>query len=303
MARYDIRQDMQYRRGLILGLTIAEVMILLIFVLLMSLASALSNRDRKLEAVSDNVGSRLIAALQEAYPDVASPNDYYKELVRAIEARKAIDKLVPTGIERDAFIENAGLGKKLREAAAAMGAENPVEFAATAMDKAKLGKKGEWPPFFNLSEAGGYFFESGKATLRPDFVMKLDIQIIPLLKRYVEEYGVDVVEVIGHTDEVPMAGESNLDDLLIPVSEMKTPIEALQSSDNAGLAMARAVAVVRILRADPRLEGIVILPLSGAQLIVPVDKAADGSSTLSDQSRRRIEMRLRRSTSQVERNG
>ena len=48
MARYDIRQDMQYRRGLILGLTIAEVMILLIFVLLMSLASALSNRDRKL---------------------------------------------------------------------------------------------------------------------------------------------------------------------------------------------------------------------------------------------------------------
>jgi len=191
----------------------------------------------------------------------------------------------------------------LREAAAAMGAENPVEFAATAMDKAKLGKKGEWPPFFNLSEAGGYFFESGKATLRPDFVMKLDIQIIPLLKRYVEEYGVDVVEVIGHTAEVPMAGESNLDDLLIPVSEMKTPIEALQSSDNAGLAMARAVAVVRILRADPRLEGIVILPLSGAQLIVPVDKAADGSSTLSDQSRRRIEMRLRRSTSQVERNG
>ena len=34
--------------------------------------------------------------------------------------------------------------------------------------------------------------------------------------RYVDDYNIDVVEVIGHTDEVPMAGESNLDEKLIP---------------------------------------------------------------------------------------
>jgi hypothetical protein len=123
--------------------------------------------------------------------------------------------------------------------------------------------------------------------------------IIPLLRKYIDDYGIDVVEVIGHTDEVPMSGQSNLDSLLIPASQNRVSTETLHSTDNAGLAMARAVAVVRILRADPRMAGVTILPLSGAQLIVPIDKAADGQSTMSDQSRRRIEMRLRRSTEQV----
>jgi len=96
-----------------------------------------------------------------------------------------------------------------------------------------------------------------------------------------------------------MVGESNLDRFLIPASANRTSIESLHSTDNAGLAMARAVAIVRILRADPRLRGVTILPLSGAQMIVPVDRVADGTATKSDQSRRRIEMRLRRSTEQV----
>lgn len=60
MAGYDIRQDKSYRRGLILGLTMAEVMILLIFVLLMALASALANRDKRLKALEDGTGSRLV---------------------------------------------------------------------------------------------------------------------------------------------------------------------------------------------------------------------------------------------------
>ena len=64
-------------------------------------------------------------------------------------------------------------------------------------------------------------------------------------------------------------------------------------------AMARAVAVVRILRADRRLREVTILPLSGAQMIVPVDRMADGSATGDDELRRRIEIRLRRTTEQA----
>jgi len=295
---YDARQDKSYRRGLILGLTMAEIMILLIFVVLMALASALSNREKRLKAVEDGTGTRLVEAMQAAYPNASSPDEYYKELVRAIEARNAVEKYG----EKDAgksLAEDAELGSRVRQIAQQAGSADPYRFAEKAIAKAGAGKKGEWPPFFSLSEAGGYYFESGKATLRPDFEQKLRSTIIPMLKRNIEDYGVDVVEVIGHTDEVPMVGTSNLDKSLISASASQTPIESLHSTDNAGLAMARAVAVVRILRADRRLAGVTILPLSGAQMIIPVDKVADGRATQSDQARRRIEMRLRRSTGQV----
>jgi outer membrane protein OmpA-like peptidoglycan-associated protein len=302
MAQYDIRQDKPYRRGLILGLTIAEIMILLIFVLLMALASALANREKQIDAYKSGAGSRLVDAIREAYPEASTSDEYYKELVRAIEARRFVERAGKEGV-KGALIEDAELGRRVRDAAVKAGAADLDGFVSSAISKASAGKKGEWPPFFSLSEAGGYYFESGKATLRPDFVRELKTMIIPLLKKNIDDYGVDVVEVIGHTDEVPMAGQSNLDRLLIPASQSRVPIEALHSTDNAGLAIARAVAVVHILRADPRLAGVTILPLSGAQMIVPVDEVADGRSTKSDQSRRRIEMRLRRSTSQIEPGG
>ena len=298
MSQYDIRQDKPYRRGLILGLTMAEIMILLIFVLLMALASALATREKKLEAFEDGTATRLVEAMQEAYPD-APADEYYKELVRALEARKQVEEIGESGAQEN-LVEDAGIGREAREAAEKAGADDPAEFARNAIEKARAGKKGEWPPFFSLSEAGGYYFESGKATLRPDFERKLRSSIIPALKKNIEEYGVDVVEVIGHTDEVPMVGQSNLDQTLIRASANQLPTEALRSTDNAGLAIARAVAVVKILRANTRLSGVTILPLSGAQMIVPVDKVADGTANTSDQLRRRIEIRLRRSTEQVQ---
>lgn len=297
MSQYDIRQDKPYRRGLILGLTMAEIMILLIFVLLMALGSALATREKKLEAFEGGTASQLVEAMQEAYPQ-AAPDDYYKELLRAIDARESIEKFGEEGAQ-ESLVEDAVTGKLAREAAENAGARDPLAYAREAIEKARSGKKGEWPPFFSLSEAGGYYFESGKATLKPDFKRKLRSIIIPALKQNIDDYGVDVVEVIGHTDEVPMVGTSNLDRTLIKASANQLPTEALRSTDNAGLAIARSVAVVKILRADPRLSGVTVLPLSGGQMIVPIDKVADGSASKSDQLRRRIEIRLRRSTEQV----
>lgn len=298
MSQYDIRQDKSYRRGLVLGMTIAEIMILLIFVLLMALAAALATREKKLEAFADGTASRLVEAMQEAYPNASTSDEYYKELVRAIEARTQIEQVGETAAQ-DSLLEDARLGRDVREAAQDAGAKDPAKYVEEAIDKARKGKKGEWPPFFSLSEAGGYYFESGKATLRPDFERKLRSSVIPALLKNIEDYGVDIVEVIGHTDEVPMVGTSNLDNTLIKASANQLPTESLRSTDNAGLAMARAVAVVKILSADPRLSKVTILPLSGAQMVVPIDKLADGTATKSDQLRRRIEIRLRRKTEQV----
>ena len=244
----------------------------------------------------------MVEAIQRAYPQAKTPDDFYKELVRAIETRNQVERQGEASAGKD-FAENAAIGQGVREASERAGAEDPAAFADRAIRAAGAGKKGQWPPFFSLSEAGGYFFDSGKATLRPAFEANLRNVIIPLLAKNIQEYGVDVVEVIGHTDEVPMVGASNLDASLINASRGGFPIAELRSTDNAGLAIARAVAVVRILRADPRLRGITILPLSGAQMVVPVDKLADGRATSSDQSRRRIEIRLRRSTSQADANG
>jgi outer membrane protein OmpA-like peptidoglycan-associated protein len=294
----ETRHDKHYRRGLILGLTIAEIMILLIFLLLMALSAALANRDRRLALVDKAGGSRLAEAVQKAYPAVRTPDDYFKELTRSIAARKQLEGA--DGPRNGAqLLSDAEMGRAMREAATKAGIAKPEEFVDSAIKKARLGKKGEWPPFFSLSEAGGYYFESGKATLRPDFEARLKDTIIPLLRKYIDDYDVDIVEVIGHTDEVPMVGISNLDRLLIPASASKVPIAALQSTDNAGLAIARAVAVVHILRGDVRLQSVTILPLSGAQMIAPVDKPADGKSTGDDQQRRRIEIRMRRSTEQA----
>ena len=60
-------QEKFYRRGLVLGLTIAEIMILIIFVLLLALASIFSGRDASVEAAERQV-ERLtdtVAAQQE----------------------------------------------------------------------------------------------------------------------------------------------------------------------------------------------------------------------------------------------
>jgi flagellar motor protein MotB len=291
----DIRQEKAYRRGLVLGLTMAEVMILLIFLLLMALGATLQNRDQRIAALDSGGASRMIEQLQRAYPQAQTSDDYFKELVRAIDIRKRVEASGEKA-SAETLVEDAELGRKMREAA---GATDPNAYVRRAISAAQRGREGEWPPFFSLSEAGGYYFESGKATLRPEFERSLRSAIIPMLATQIKDYDVDVIEVIGHTDEVPMVGSSNLDTSLIAASVSRVPISDLRSTDNAGLAMARAVAVVRVLRSDPSLARTAILPLSGAQMIVPIDRMADGTAARDDQSRRRIEIRLRKSTDQA----
>ena len=299
MSTYDLRQDKPYRRGLILGLTMAEIMMLLIFVLLMALSSAISLRDARITALDSGVSTRLVEAIQHEYPN-ASPDDYYKELILALEARRAVEKVAGSSTKLEQLLKDALLGKQVSNIAEKSDGTSIEALLNQLKTNVQGGKKGGWPPFFNLSEAGGYYFDSGKATLRPEFELKLKTDVIPLLVAQIKGYDIDVVEVIGHTDEVPMVGESNLDSSLIAVAANKLPTSDLRSTDNAGLAMARAVAVVQILRADDRLRSIRILPLSGAQMIVPIDGVADGTSGQSDQLRRRIEIRTRKSTKAIE---
>ena len=66
-------------------------------------------------------------------------------------------------------------------------------------------------------------------------------------------------------------------------------------ADNAGLGLARAVAVVSVLRQSPLLAGYKLIPLSGAQLVNTDETLAISGSPDDIQQRRRIEIRLRKS--------
>jgi outer membrane protein OmpA-like peptidoglycan-associated protein len=153
-----------------------------------------------------------------------------------------------------------------------------------------------WPPIINLSEADGYFFATRSAELTADFAAKLRTAVVDRLVEIGRSFDVDVIEVIGHTDERPVAsGLSNLDRQLSSVMSGTSDVGLLQPADNAGLGLARAVAVVKVLSAEPRLSAFRILPLSGAQLV-----GTDGRLTRWDErgdvrELRRIEIRMRKS--------
>jgi flagellar motor protein MotB len=293
--RYDTRQLKPYRRGLILGLTMAEIMILIIFLLLMALTSALAKRDEQVRQLSGGSATQqLLAQLQQQFPDARTPDEFFKELTLATDAKKRLDQIAKDKDISKQLLEDAAVGAAARKLAQEDGVKDPLDVIRTKSDK-----KGKWPPFINLSEADGYFFESGSAQLKPEFARALKTTTMTRLLEIVRDYNVNVIEVIGHTDEVPMAGSSNLDAALIPAMNGRVPVSVLKPTDNAGLAMARATSVARVLRADPRLAGVTVLPLSGAQMIEPVDRLADGRSAGDDRKRRRIEIRVRRSTEEL----
>ena len=130
----------------------------------------------------------------------------------------------------------------------------------------------------------------------PQFRATLTSTVISRLLETVKDYDVNIIEVIGHTDEQRIITErpSNLDKTLIPFLQQKSLTEHFIPVDNAGLGLARAAAVVRVLGNDHRLAGLQILPYSGGQLIDVGDKRADGASSGDVKERRRIEIRVRR---------
>lgn len=155
----------------------------------------------------------------------------------------------------------------------------------------------QWPPIIRLSDADGYSFKLGSADLEPNFAIKIRQETIPQLQKTAQDYQVDVIEVVGHTDELGIAPRpSNLDKELVPVLRGDGEIKKLIPGDNAGLGLARAVVIVDLLKRDGRLKKFRILPLSGAQLIQTDETLSAGAQTGDDPKRRRIEIRMRKSS-------
>ena len=341
------RQTSSYRQGLVLGLTMAEIMLLLVFCLLIAVGVSLTSerakrndallRLKQIEtaAVADSATlasqrqSGELSSLLDESAKLSSPSeidDFWRKLV---DSRDAVAKMERQGLS-PAMLQDPALLAKLQrllqqgvdpdKAARALafmaaidaviakrklGDPPPADIAALiekGLDapppivEAEGPKGHNWPPIINLSEAGGYYFATGSAELTPNFATELRTVVVDKLLEIADSYDVDVIEVIGHTDERPVGGRSsNLDRTLASVTSGANSAGALQWADNAGLGLARALSVVEKLSADPRLKNFRILPFSAAQLI-----GTDGRITHWDgegdvRERRRIEIRMRKS--------
>ncbi|PTM90140.1 OmpA family protein [Mycoplana dimorpha] len=342
-----------YNRGLILGFTMAESMLLLVFCLLLMTGAIIANERLKANNAVKEV-ARLEDTLKKKEKDLKvletkltalsgqislvdkrKLEEDWRELV---EAREAVKALKEQGVERDKIDELAkGVAvlmqksidvsdpERLKEridallaaenalndqrrleeelkAALARGKDLEVLLANAESELEKTqqtSKPHEWPPIISLSEASGYFFRSGSAELTEKFTSDLNGSISAQIADNLKRYGVDIVEVIGHTDEQPLSRlNSNMDKLAIEVLALKKPVTAMGPADNAGLGLARAISVANVLRGNGALEGVTILPLSAAQLVMPGDKLTTGQAG-NVETRRRIEIRIRRRDNSV----
>jgi len=343
------RQGASYRQGLVLGLTMAEIMLLLVFSLLIAIGVALATeRVERQEVMQRLRGAEVAAAKSGAvveeirrFPRIAefldrtaarptSPaavDEFWRTLVESDEIVEAMQRrgvsratlregseyfarmqqLKSAGLDPDKAVRGVALAAALDDALPGRAAADrtPEQLAALIRkgiaasephEEASPKEGHTWPPIINLSEAGGYYFASRSAELRPDFEAVLRTAVTDKLIDIGASFQVDVIEVIGHTDERPVnSGVSNLDRELGSVTLGANGVGVLQPADNAGLGLARALAVVKVLSAEPRLRNFRILPLSGAQLI-----GTDGRLTRWDEQgdvreRRRIEIRMRKS--------
>ena len=318
-----------YGRGLILGLTMAETMLLLVFCLLLAAGAIIAKKEKEAaealkvaQSVQENVrkldeeNKRLLAQLNELVKSATGrnvPDQEWRELVLAKEVVETIRK---AGLTVEEVVKRAPITKVL--------AENEVDVdlarvmiehmkvlkdygyvgtAKTSKDLSEALKKAgeaviaakphDWPPIISLSELDGYNFDTGSAELSDRFKTRLR-DLSKTIAGIATSYGVDVIEVIGHTDEQAMSGlSSNMDKGLQPVLARKVQVGTLHPADNAGLGLARAISVTSILRDMPELKGFTILPMSGGQLILPGDRLTDGAQAGDVKARRRIEIRVR----------
>jgi flagellar motor protein MotB len=339
MDGHIFRQSSSYRQGLVLGLTMAEIMILLIFCLLITMATFLKREQTKreeaeqqvrVERVSSMADRNLVMAIKqnpELYErlrsevvtssSVKAVDEFWRELV---ESRNAMADLKKGGLSekniRDQLADmerlrskGIGLDKALRDAdivasiekamPAAGQSSTPPQTIADAVSRGLSNQAGhQWPPIIRLSEADGNFFRTGSAELSPEFRDRLLVSTPEQIAALIRKYDVDVIEVVGHTDEQPVGlRQSNLDRDLVPVLRNYASIASLVPADNAGLGLARAVSVVSVLGRSPLLSGYKLIPMSGAQLINTDETLAIAGSFSGDvRERRRIEIRLRKSS-------
>ena len=155
----------------------------------------------------------------------------------------------------------------------------------------------EKPPVIRLSDAKDYRFARGSFEVNKTFRSKLISEELPKIDRAIQCYAIDTIEIIGHTDNSPNTGLSNID-RFPKTEELAKSFKSVYAGSNADLGLLRAFSVQTLLEEEigreyPQLE---FKSYSASSLITPGDKS-DFNANI-DQEKRRIEIRLTRSSNQ-----
>lgn len=151
------------------------------------------------------------------------------------------------------------------------------------------------PPIVILSERNqNYRFGVGSAEITPDFQRELDLKVVPMLAQQARECRCDALEVVGHTDGLPINGSSNLDRNL--VRAFTGADTELSPGSNIDLGMMRALSIIRYLKEaqqQGQLSGIrYFIPYSAGQMLRTDYSLETSKGRIEDRSRRRITLRL-----------
>lgn len=302
-----------YRRGVIIGLTMAEIMLLFVFCLLLVAAGMVSDRDTKIEEARNEIASierqkealelalpstQRTADLRKANEQLLKENAKFREIIFAIPTPSA--STIPEDTWRELTLSRqiataaSDKGITLVEVLQQVEAMGPSGAAQAASAE---GQGHQWPPIITLG-SDKFRFQSNSAELTPQFRDYLTEVTAPQVQELLDTFQVDVIEVVGHTDESPITATrpSTLDQLAIKALRGEAEVGDLIPVDNAGLGLSRAIAVVKALETtELGARGIKMIPLSAAQVVVPGDEVSDGKTPEASSERRRIEIRVRRS--------
>lgn len=158
----------------------------------------------------------------------------------------------------------------------------------------------EKPPIIKLNDEADYRFARGSYAISAGFRDKLISTQLPYIKKVIKCYGIDTIELIGHTDAAPNPGVSNLDSYKGDKSSLLSA-GSVSSGSNADLGLLRALSVEKLLKenlTDVNSQ-IVYKSYSASSLVDPQpiqwnNVKGDQAEKLS-QSKRRIEVRFTRS--------
>lgn len=155
------------------------------------------------------------------------------------------------------------------------------------------------PPVIRLSDAKDYRFASGSFEVNEAFRVKLISEELPKIIRDIKCYAIDTIEIIGHTDNSPNTGTSNIDNFPKP-TELERGLKSVYAGSNADLGLLRAFSVQLLLQDKIREKhpNLLFRSYSASSLINPEDSSNSDFNTNSDQEKRRIEIRLTRSSSE-----
>ena len=356
--------DSSYRKGLVLGFTLAEIMLLVVFCLLLISGAVIKKIEIEAAKITEIAKRTQIEmeATKRAQTDMEAANTaradpsflYLKVPKDKIVFEDSVPKPDSTGtivslwpvledrnktdlvarLNADNQLDTTTLEDKLKlvgkmsiEELTGLIAKNaptkPIENGIPASTLAKLNELRaqandwnqvdqllsssalsghRWPPIISLEETKGYAFQSGRSEITNTFSAKLSNEAVPKIVKLLNDYGADIVEIVGHTDSVPVHEHaySNLDEQLGPYIEGISSSSDINVADNAGLGLARAAAVAQILLSDRRLANVHVVALSAGQLLKPDGGLDLETSKIGDEKRRRLEVRIRCSTDSCE---